>query len=233
MTKLGTPIGAGPKGAIVVVGLALVGEPPCPNCEPPSGPFSAGWSPAVALGALTPPPSPAVAVPRLWFRWTPPVPPVAASEASRAAPVCTSPLGCGWAPPPVVGSSGASFPSEADSQSGSSRSTRPSPSSSASFAQTAACGEGSAGAVVIPLAAWPSPSCADGSAPAMPTPSAVATAKPARAMVSASFCLMRRRLGPLQSRVLPVNSSPQASSTPTLLACARARNAVRRPPTCP
>ena len=28
MTKLGTPIGAGPKGAIVVVGLAAVGEPP-------------------------------------------------------------------------------------------------------------------------------------------------------------------------------------------------------------
>ena len=28
MTKLGTPIGAGPKGAIVVVGLAVVGVPP-------------------------------------------------------------------------------------------------------------------------------------------------------------------------------------------------------------
>ncbi len=26
MTKLGTPIGAGPKGAIVVVGLAVVGR---------------------------------------------------------------------------------------------------------------------------------------------------------------------------------------------------------------
>ena len=36
MTKLGTPIGAGPKGAIVVVGLAAVGAPPAANWEPPS-----------------------------------------------------------------------------------------------------------------------------------------------------------------------------------------------------
>ncbi len=35
MTKLGTPIGAGPKGAIVVVGLARVGAPPSLNGEPP------------------------------------------------------------------------------------------------------------------------------------------------------------------------------------------------------
>ena len=28
MTKLGTPIGAGPKGAIVTVGFSEVGEPP-------------------------------------------------------------------------------------------------------------------------------------------------------------------------------------------------------------
>ena len=32
MTKLGTPIGAGPKGAIVVVGLAAVGVPPSRYC---------------------------------------------------------------------------------------------------------------------------------------------------------------------------------------------------------
>ena len=31
MTKLGTPIGAGPNGAIVVVGLARVGAPPGSN----------------------------------------------------------------------------------------------------------------------------------------------------------------------------------------------------------
>ncbi len=53
MTKLGTPIGAGPKGAIVVVGLAMVGEPPEPNWEPPSPPSAKGWSPPpVALGAF-------------------------------------------------------------------------------------------------------------------------------------------------------------------------------------
>ena len=61
MTKLGTPIGAGPKGAIVVVGLAAVGAPPASNCEPPSPLLvGRGWSPPpVALGALTrrvPPP---------------------------------------------------------------------------------------------------------------------------------------------------------------------------------
>ena len=33
MTKLGTPIGAGPKGAIVVVGLAAVGAPPLPKAR--------------------------------------------------------------------------------------------------------------------------------------------------------------------------------------------------------
>ena len=39
MTKLGTPIGAGPKGANVVVGLAGVGVPPAEYWEPPSPPF--------------------------------------------------------------------------------------------------------------------------------------------------------------------------------------------------
>ena len=53
MTKLGTPIGAGPKGAIVVVGLAVVGAPPAANWEPPSLPSASGWSPPpVALGGL-------------------------------------------------------------------------------------------------------------------------------------------------------------------------------------
>src|SRR6476619_1106824 len=53
MTKLGTPIGAGPKGAIVVVGLAVVGVPPAEYCEPPSPPPGAAWSPPpFALGAV-------------------------------------------------------------------------------------------------------------------------------------------------------------------------------------
>ena len=52
MTKLGTPIGAGPNGAIVVVGLARVGAPPGSNWAPPSPSSASGWSPPpVALGA--------------------------------------------------------------------------------------------------------------------------------------------------------------------------------------
>jgi hypothetical protein len=42
MTKLGTPIGAGPKGAIVVVGLPVVGAPPAENYKPPSAPPASG-----------------------------------------------------------------------------------------------------------------------------------------------------------------------------------------------
>ena len=50
MTKFGTPIGAGPKGAIVVVGLAVVGVPPAAYCEPPSAPSGSGLV-AAAVGA--------------------------------------------------------------------------------------------------------------------------------------------------------------------------------------
>jgi len=75
MTKLGTPIGAGPNGAIVVVGLARVGAPPGSNWAPPSLPSPSGWSPPpVAPGALTPPPllPPPLASPRLSLWVTPP-----------------------------------------------------------------------------------------------------------------------------------------------------------------
>ncbi len=54
MTKLGTPIGAGPKGAIVVVGLASVGVPPLQYCEPPLSVVVCSCTPPVALGAVTP-----------------------------------------------------------------------------------------------------------------------------------------------------------------------------------
>src|ERR1700743_2027767 len=60
MTKLGTPIGAGPKGAIVVVGLARVGAPPGSNWAPPSLPSASGWGAApgaVGGGAAPSPPS--------------------------------------------------------------------------------------------------------------------------------------------------------------------------------
>src|SRR5215218_1654289 len=76
MTKLGTPIGAGPKGAIVVVGLATVGAPPGLYAAPPSGPFGAGWSPPpLALGAVTAPVLlPPAASPRTSLREIPPLP---------------------------------------------------------------------------------------------------------------------------------------------------------------
>src|ERR1700712_3347316 len=57
MTKFGTPIGGGPKGAIVVVGFSRFGAPPSSNWAPPS-PFSGSGCvpPPVAVGALTAPP---------------------------------------------------------------------------------------------------------------------------------------------------------------------------------
>jgi hypothetical protein len=218
MTKLGTPIGAGPKGAIVVLGLAPVGAPPVANWEPPSVPSAGGWTPAVAGGALTPPA--AVVAPRLSLCLTPPSDSVTASPALRPTPLCTLAPVCDFSSlAGVFASAEASFStsasslvSEADSQSGSSRSTSPSLSSSTSFAQAGVCAEGSAGVVVKPLVAWLSLRPAEGSAPAMPTPSAVTTANPARAMISASFCLMRRRLYSLRARVgaYPYPPSPQA-----------------------
>ena len=51
MTKLGTPIGAGPKGAIVVVGLAAVGAPPAENCGAAVGCLLRQWLVAAAVGA--------------------------------------------------------------------------------------------------------------------------------------------------------------------------------------
>jgi len=75
MTKLGTPIGAGPKGAIVVVGLARVGAPPTSNWAPPSPSSPSGWvPPPVALGAATAPPllPPPLESPRSSLWVTPP-----------------------------------------------------------------------------------------------------------------------------------------------------------------
>jgi hypothetical protein len=67
MTKLGTPSGAAPKEAMVVVGLAPVGVPPLPYCTPPLALLWGSWIPPVALGAFTPPewPPPPLASPML------------------------------------------------------------------------------------------------------------------------------------------------------------------------
>ena len=210
MRKLGTPIGAGPNSAIVASGLAAVGAPPGPKAEPPFGPSFGGWVPAVAGGALVPPPLGALAAARPWLRFAPPLASLSASEASRAAPLRTPPLPSAprpaaspsagaepASPPPLFSpppSSGPSLSSPGDSQPGSSMSTSPSPSSSTPLEQAGACGDGawlSEGVVAGPAVARPSPRPAEESAPAMPTPSAVTSPKPVRATISASFCLMR------------------------------------------
>src|SRR5690349_9096348 len=77
MTKLGTPIGAGPKGAKVVVGLVAVGEPPSSYWAPPSGPSASGWSPPpLTPGAVTAPvlPPPPLVSPSASFWVAPPLP---------------------------------------------------------------------------------------------------------------------------------------------------------------
>src|SRR6185369_10914824 len=96
MTKLGTPIGAGPNIAKVVVGLAAVGVPPWSKAAlPPSPPFAAGCTPPVAGGAVTPPPAP-TPVPGPFpsmplLRVTPPA--SGASAALRDEPLSTPLLG--------------------------------------------------------------------------------------------------------------------------------------------
>src|SRR5262245_11600226 len=95
MTKLGTPIGAGPNIAKVVVGFAAVGEPPSSNAALPPLPAFAGWTPPVAGGAVTAPlaPTPAASPEpsRSWLRLAPPE--SGASPALRDEPDSTPPAG--------------------------------------------------------------------------------------------------------------------------------------------
>src|SRR5215203_6298091 len=199
MTKLGTPIGAGPKGAIVVVGLIVVGAPPSAYCEPPSVPSGSGWSPPpLAPGAVTAPlPLSMLGLPRPSLRVTPPLPP-AAPPPSISLP-CSRPglppgpgAGAGTGSASVsaggsgAGAEGASLESSGDSQSASPLSRRPSPSSSTPFAQAGACSEGIAVVVSGETAALSeSPS-----APARAVPSAVTSRKLATATISANLVLI-------------------------------------------
>ncbi len=139
MRKFGTPSGVGPKGAIVVVGLAVVGVPPLPNWTPPLPLFAgAGCTPAVALGALTPPewPPPPLVSPIASLRWAPPGPigvPARTPSSAVVPEVGASML----LPVSVVAVEDAdsSLGSAGELQSGSSPSTSPSPSSSTLFEQ--------------------------------------------------------------------------------------------------
>src|SRR3954451_11638130 len=193
MTKLGTPIGAGPKGAIVVVGLAIVGAPPAVNWAPPFEPsgLGRGWlPPPLAPGAVVPPPEPVPGAASSSLR-RPPLLPPPAELPSISLPCLMAPpelpsfsgpggAGAGTASPSVASAGGVaggiSVVSSGDSQSGSSMSTSPSLSSSRPLEQAGACSEGIA-VVVVGLTALLSDS---GSAPASAAPTAVTARKAAR-----------------------------------------------------
>src|SRR6476659_764302 len=205
MTKLGTPIGAGPKGAIVVVGIAIVGVPPAEYWEPPSEPSGAGWSPPpLALGAVTAPSAPPpLASPRTSLRETPPLPlpPPSISVPSSRPPFLPGAgegagagagIGVASSSSAGAGAEGASLVSSGASQSGSSSSASPSPSSSSPLAQAGACKEGTAVVVVGSTAELSD----NGSAPAKVVPRAVTTRKLANASRSANLVLIPKRSCP-------------------------------------
>ncbi len=233
MTKLGTPIGAGPKGAIVVVGLAGVGVPPAAYWEPPSAAFGARLV-AAAVGARcadrrrsVPPP---LASPRLSL-WV--TPPSAVGRCRRfRRPLGRRPAGgrgrC-WARPglgtgadsgsPGCGAGagvGASLVSVGRFAVGvGSRSLSPSPSSSIPLAQAGACSEGIArrrgrGWVGAELSE-------SGSAPARAAPRALTSRKLAKASISANLVL-------IPERPCPRSDSPPSGSGWKLPASTGVRN---------
>ena len=165
MTKLGTPIGAGPKGAIVVVGLARVGAPPEPNWRAAVGVPSrqrlvaaAGRARGLARAPSCEPPPLASPRSSLWVTpprtsgWLPP--PIVSPCFDGLAAFCSPPLvrfgaGVGVAASGDRGCRRRSWRSgrrrpvprwcrSGLSQSGSAMSTRPSPSSSRPLAQAGA-----------------------------------------------------------------------------------------------
>src|SRR6478672_8820148 len=218
MTKLGTPIGAGPKGAIVVVGLAAVGVPPASYWEPPSGPLGRGWSPPpLAPGAVTAP-SPVPAPPRPSLLVTPPC--LAGDGVGAGTGLGTGADSLG-AEGDEVGGVGASLVSSGFSQSGSCSSRRPSPSSSMPLAQAGACSEGMA-VVVVPAGSTAEPS-ESGSAPARAVPSAVTARKPAQASSSSANLVL------IPKRPCPRSVNPSLGSAWKLPTSTCVRNANGRP----
>src|SRR4051794_21067541 len=154
MTKLGTPIGAGPKRARVVLGLARVGEPSAlkgaggwggvPPSLPfvPSGAFRVEFcgAPFPSVSFCWRPPSAVVLSPPMpEFVVLPPLPPLGAEPPPPVVPV--GPVGAVGSGVAGTGSgtgTGALYSLVATElvQPGSARSIRPSPSSSAPLAQT-------------------------------------------------------------------------------------------------
>ncbi len=125
----------------------------------------------------------------LWLRVTPPLPlPPFAPLPSIVVPEWTPPVEASL---PAVGA-GASLVAAGEAQSGSAVSIRPSPSSSIPLEQAGvwADGIGVVERAVVGVACCVPSTAVSESAPAMPTPNAVTAAKPAKAMVSASLCLI-------------------------------------------
>ena len=159
--KLGTPIGAGPKGAIVIVGLAEGrGAAGVERGRRRRRRSASGWSPPpVALGASTAPsgPLPPLASPRLSLTVAPPrrawrvaaaiERPADAGPSRLVGPVRPSGRGRASARRPRRGWRLLAGPGRRGAV-GSSRSTRPSLSSSRPLAQAGACSEGTAVVVV-------------------------------------------------------------------------------------
>ena len=229
MTKLGTPIGAGPKGAIVSLGLPVVGEPPSVNCEPPSRGRLRLVAAVGGAGAETPRRRRrrrrgsgcgwrCLAAP--WRRRHRGRPGLSRRRPSRG-PAFVGRRGGGVLAGPSSDAVGVGEVGEAVAvvvdPVGAGR----------------ALGRGRARRCSASPAARSVPGPA-GSAPAMPTPSAVATTKPASAMVSASLFLIRRRLGACRrGRVEPDCRLPTRQARPRYWLAGGSATAPRRPPTRP
>ena len=244
MTKLGAPIWAGPKLAIVVVGLAGVGEPPLVKGEPPLGACGGACSPPpVALGKLTPPSALPLSLPlppMLWL-WVAPLRPLPLV----ALPSIVAPT---WTPLPASGGAGwPCCPGRAIPirrllfQMWMWRSwVRVSRVGVSLLPSLLSLGRQGRPLGVVPsgvvgsIPAVPTSGLGLGLAPAMPTPSAVAAQKLARAMVSASLYLIPGRLGTrCHGSRDPCSLPPRATGPPTLLAGMGACNGSPRLPTSP
>src|SRR5215218_1680342 len=222
MTKFGTPIGAGPKSAIVTAGLVSVGTPS--GRRSASGSVGRRWpepssssppwrrSPAPGLVDSTVP-APVPRPPEPLGPLTPPsgltVPPasvVVVLVASSVVVLLSVDVDDGWVVVDggwvvVDGASGrppepASTVSSAPEQSGSARSASPSPSSSAAFAHCVTAWTWS----VTPVCTWSTPT----TSPAPAEPAARQPPSTARPTMSRSFRVIPNAL----DRVTEVRNGP-------------------------
>ena len=256
MTKLGTPIGAGPKGAIVVVGLASGRA----RRRRRTGSRRRRLRPAAGRrrrwrsGRSTPPPElpPPLESPRLSLWVTPPLVVVrlrlrvAVDRAALLEPagLDRSPAGvaavggqrsAGVAALGAAAGAGASLVPVGEVQSGSARSIRPSPSSSTPLAQAGACSEGTA--VVVVPAAWfrSGVLSATGSAPAIADAKGETAPGSWRVRLSVRSWLSSQcaSVPAATERGICVRTLPARQASPRYLFAQGRRNGASRPPTRP